>query len=208
MKWKRRFDENLGISEEAFKKLIKNLAKIDKLVQKAALKEEPGIDEDKTYEKFLNEYKSIPLAYWNFLNIYAKDNEDILTFEALAAAKDFYQRIKREAGFWDDRKREDPKEFKRPGFVALDFLLNMWGFDRKAAYEMLDKELNTYYPPATIYKGYGVFKILKIRKADPAEFEKRKEYYYGRVKEIKKYKQYNDWVEKLKAEANIKRYIQ
>ena len=114
---------------------------------------------------------------------------------------------KRATGFWADEKRKDPKSIRIPGFVAVDFLINMWGFQQGDAYDMLEKEIGFFYPPAPIYKGYGVFKIMKIRRAKPEDFEKRKANYFTKVKQIKKYELYKQWVEDLKQQANIKRYI-
>jgi hypothetical protein len=82
----------------------------------------------------------------------------------------------------------------------------MWGFDRQAAYDMMKKDVGTVYPPAPIYKGYGVFKILKQRAADPAEFSSRKGDYIEKVKQIKKYDGFTTWLRDLQAKASLKRY--
>ncbi len=206
-KYKAWISEKFNMSTDDFKKRVAQLIVIDKLRAKIASKEEPAIKEEKTYQKFLEKNRMVAIAYSLFFDTYLEGKEDVLTFSNLEEAKTFYAKIKREAGFWEDEKRKDPKSFKIPGFVALDFLINMWGFHTEDAYKMLEKEIGSYYPPAPIYKGYGVFKILKIRKAIPDEFKERKENYLKKVKTIKKYKLYKKWVEDLKQKANIKRYI-
>ena len=213
-KWKEETDkyeewvkEKFDISAEDFKKRVAQLIAIDKLRAKIASKEEPAIKEEKTYQKFLNKNKMVSIAYSLFFDTYLEGKGDVLTFSNLQEAKTFYTKIKREAGYWEDEKRKDPKSFKIPGFVALDFLINMWGFHAEDAYKMLEKDIGIFYPPAPIYKGYGVFKILKKRRAISDQFKDKKENYLKKVKTIKKYESYKKWVEDLKQQANIKRYI-
>ena len=83
----------------------------------------------------------------------------MFSFKKFDEAKDFYEKIGRVTNAWEDRKRQEPKKFRRPGFVALDFLINMWGFQKEDAYKMLKEKIGSYYPPAPIYKGYGVWRM-------------------------------------------------
>ena len=80
----------------------------------------------------------------------------------------------------------------------------MWGFRQEDAYKMMDVEINKFYPPAPIYKGYAVFKILEIRKADLEQYKGREEYYHNKIKSIKKYELFTEWAKEFKASANIK----
>ncbi|MFH2145815.1 MAG: hypothetical protein ABII75_07315 [Candidatus Omnitrophota bacterium] len=198
--------ENIGEELDDFKKQMTYLAKIDTLIQKIHKGEKVKIDED-AYQKLLEEKGSIDQAYGKFIEEYSVTAKDVFYFGSLKDAREFYKKIGRRAGSWEDKRRKEPDIFKRPGFVALDFLINMWGFKKEDAYKMLDKEVDLFYPPAPIYKGYGVFKILEIRLAQDADFEKRKEYYFQRVKDIKKYEAYRAWVGNFKKEANIKIFV-
>jgi parvulin-like peptidyl-prolyl isomerase len=90
----------------------------------------------------------------------------------------------------------------------LDFLINLWGFDRKAAYAMLDKKEGSFYEPASIYKGYAVFKVLQIRKADIQDYDQaRKEQYLERVTSIKKHRMFKEWKSNMVEAANIEVYL-
>lgn len=198
--------DNFKVSVEDLKKLLGKVIALDKLRLKIIAKEEPEIDQA-PYKEFLEKNKMLSITYSVFTQAFQENEAEVLKFSSLQGAKEFYKKIKREAGFWADQRRLDPKSFKIPGFVALDFLLNMWGFDKEAAYVMLDRQPNTYYPPAPIYKGFGVFKIMKIRKAEPEKFKEKKDYYIDRVKNIKKHEMYKQWVEDLKEKAQIERYI-
>jgi hypothetical protein len=198
-------DENIGSSIEDFKKRVADLAEIDKLRQMIAANQEDPLSQE--YKEFLDKNKKISRAYKNVAKKYGISRENVLYFGNIKAARGFYEKMQRKPGFWEDKKREDPKSFRRPGFVALDFLINIWGFARDDAYAMLDKEPETFYEPSPIYKGYGVFKVLRARKAQKEKFQERRQYYFDRVAMIKKYEGFKDWLKALKEEADIKDYM-
>ncbi|MDD5746967.1 MAG: hypothetical protein PHO30_06885 [Candidatus Omnitrophica bacterium] len=195
--------DKFGMTADAFRNRMSSIVAIDTLAQKIYTKEQPDIDH-KTYQKLLNRTKSIEKSYLKFCQHYTKKTKAMMCFKTFDEARSFYEKITRAPGPWEQQKRLEPKAFRQPGFVALDFLIHMWGFQREDAYKMLDAAIGSYYPPAPIYKGVGVFKILKVRKADPAEYEQRKDSYLDKVKMIKKYAAYQDWVKEFKKQANIK----
>ena len=195
-----------GLDEPAFREHFRKVVRIDALRQKIFRKEEPALTAEEKFELFRQANKKTSVAYRLFIDTYEVGGAGILRFESLPQAQEFYRRIKREATAWDQARRLEPDLFKRPGFVALDFLLHMWGFDRQAAYDMMKKDVGTIYPPAAIYKGYGVFKVLKQRPADPAEFNGRKNDYVEKVKQIKKYEGFLTWLKTLKEQAKIRVY--
>jgi len=203
-KW---IQERIGVTKDIFRQQITQLVKIDKLREKIFSGEQQPADQDKAYQEFLTAAGTIDAAYQKFIENYGVQKDSVLWFEALDAAKEYYKKIDRNAGFWEESKRQQPQEFKRPGFVALDFLINMWGFKKEDAYKMMDEEPDAFYPPSPIYKGYGVFKIREIRKADLSKYEERKDYYFNRVKMIKQYEDYKKWVEDFKEQANITVFI-
>ena len=197
--------DNFGMDVETFNKVFSKLVIVDKLRKKIHAKEEAPIDWE-VYNKFLRRSKDFHRAYSRFFNKF-KVKDNILRFSSFNKAKEFYKKIKREENPWDDKKRKQPDLFKRPGFVSLDFLINIWKFKRADAYKMLDYTAGSFYPPSPIYKGYAVFKILKVRKAKDEDFAKRKQYYFDRVKNIKKYQGFKQWLKDLKEKADIKVYI-
>ncbi|RLE37592.1 hypothetical protein DRJ17_06235, partial [Candidatus Woesearchaeota archaeon] len=197
--------DNFDMDVETFNKVFSKLVIVDKLRKKIYAKEESPVDWE-AYNKFLKKNKNLNRAYSRFFNKF-KVKDNILRFSSFNRAKEFYKRIKREENPWDNKKRRQPHLFKRPGFVSLDFLINIWKFKRADAYKMLDYTAGSFYPPSPIYKGYAVFKILKVRKAKKEDFVKRKQYYFGRVKNIKKYEGFKQWLKDLKEKADIKVYI-
>ncbi|MCP4650965.1 MAG: hypothetical protein GY853_12935 [PVC group bacterium] len=198
--------ERTGETEDDFRKHIKLFVKIEKLLRAIKAEEEPAIS-DNEYKAMIDKHGTIKEAYAKFIAEYEIPLGDVLHFGSLEQAIAYYEKLGRTPGFWEDKKREDPKSFKRPGFVALDFLVNMWGFQVEDAYKMLEWELNAFYPPAPIYKGFGVFKILRVRRADPAQYKDREEYYLDRVSRIKKHEGFKDWVKTFTESAKIKRFI-
>ncbi|MCK4422689.1 MAG: hypothetical protein KAV18_01305, partial [Candidatus Omnitrophica bacterium] len=105
------------------------------------------------------------------------------------------------------QKKKRKSKFLRPGFVALEFLMHMWKFPQDAVYEMIEMKVGSIYPPAPIYKGYGVFKIIEIRRAKKEDFDKYRESYYNQIKTRKKYQGFNEWLANMHKEGNVKKYI-
>ena len=83
----------------------------------------------------------------------------------------------------------------------------MWKIPKEDLYKMLAFEVDSVYPPTPIYRGYGVFHILRKRLADESKFPKLRESYYEQIRTRKKYEGFNRWLERLKEEANIKVYV-
>lgn len=200
-------DKNFAIDTELFKERVVLLATIDSLRQKIYGNQEPALDTEGRYEAFRQKNRNASRAYTQLFKTFVTGKDTALRFSSLKEAKDFYEALHRAPGYWEDQKRMQPKKFRRPGFVALDFLINVWGFARDDAYAMLDKPLGSYYPPAPIYKGYGVFKILDVRKAEKTKYEERKQYYFDRVKNIKKYQGFKDWLQQLNEDAHTTIFI-
>ncbi len=213
-KWKEEADkysqwvkEKFNMDLANFRKYITGLTTADEFMRKILTKDQLKIENKEKFDQFLKKNKTVAIAYNFFFDAFKSAGPDVLRFASAAQAKKFYTEIGRVSGFWEDEKRKDPGSFKVPGFVALDFLINMWGFNKDDAYKMLDEKIGTYYHPAPIYKGFGVFKIKKIRKADPTEFDSKKDGYFKKVKNIKQYDMYKQWVEDYKKKATIKVYI-
>ena len=187
-------EEKLKESVVAFEQQIEHLIKLEKLRQQVLDSIEPGVTEKEAYQKFLDEHNTLSV--------------ELLQFEDLQAAQKFYKQVTAKPARWERRRKKEPNDFKRPGFVALDFLIHMWGFRREDAYRMMDMNAEEFYHPAPIYKGYAVFKILEIRKANTEEFAKRKDYYFEKIRTIKKHEGFKDWVKELREKANIKVFIE
>ncbi|MBU0549688.1 MAG: hypothetical protein KJ838_05180 [Candidatus Omnitrophica bacterium] len=189
-------EEKLKEPIELFRNQIEHLVKLEKLRNQVLESIEPEATEEEAYQKFLDEYNSLGVELIQF-----EDSE-------LEQAEILYNQAQSDPEAWDKKKEDNPKSYKNlTGPYALDFLINLWGFKREDAYAMMDIKDGEFYKPSPIYKGYGVFKIISTRKADPAEFEKRHDYYFDKIKTIKKYKGFKEWVETLKEQANIKRFI-
>ena len=199
--------EILRESIELFENQIVHLVTIKKLRQQVLDSIEPDVTEEEAFQEFLNEYNTLEI--------------ELVQFDELKDAREFYQKVKSSPEFWEkEKKKEEEKiekekkegkekrrsSFKRPGFVCLEFLMNMWKLPKKAVYDMIEMDIGSIYPPTLIYRGYGVFKVLKIRRAERKEFPKRRESYYEQIRMRKKYKGFNRWLEELREEAGIKKF--
>lgn len=181
--------DTLNESVESFENQMKHLLQIKKLQRQILDEAEVSVTDEEAFQEFLNEYNTLGI--------------ELVQFDDPTAAEDFYQSAKKDPAFWDQEKAKDEKRFKRPGFVALEFLMNMWQLPKTAVYEMIEKEPGFIYPPTPIYRGKGVFKVLEVRRADENEFPRHKESYHDQLKTQKRYEHFNAWLENLRKESGI-----
>jgi hypothetical protein len=211
--YKKWVKDTLGEPIVLFENQLAHLVTIKKLRQQILDSIKPEVKEEEAFQEFLNEYNTLEI--------------ELFQFGEIEKAEEFYQKAKKNPGFWEREKKieeervkkekeEQEKKgekkrvksfFQRPGFVCLEFLMDMWKLPKKAVYDMIEMDIGTIYPPAPIYKGYGVFKVLKIRRADESEFAKpkRRQSYYEQIKMKKKYQGLNKWLEDLREKAKIKK---
>jgi hypothetical protein len=186
--------EKINENREIFANQLKYLIQLKKLRQQVLDSITPEVTEEEAFQKFLDEYNTL--------------ETELAQFENQNEAQDFYKKAKSNPKFWEEQTKDNPKLFRRPGFVALEFLWDMWKYPKDDLYKMLEAKTGTIYPPIPIYTGkYGVVRILKVRLADKSEFEKQRQSYYEKIKMRKKYEGLNDWLKKLKEEANIRIYV-
>ena len=181
-----------GVTAETFKNHMQHLLQIHKLREQVKDSIKPHVTNKEAYQEFLDENNSLEV--------------ELIRFDELEDAKRFYKKAKKDRKFWEQEKEKSPKEFKHPGKVSLEYLTDLWKFPRDACYKMLKMRKGAIYPPAPIYKGYAVFKILGKRAADKSGYKKRKEFYYKQIEGQKKYEGLARWIEDLKEQANIKVY--
>jgi hypothetical protein len=193
-------DETMKIEVEYFENLVQHLTQLKKLRQGIIDAAEVTVTEEQCRKKFLDEYHTLSV--------------ELAQFETKQEAQEFYRKVKENPQLWEqgvekDNEIEDKKErrFRKPGFVALDFLMHMWKFPRKAVYEMIGMDAGEFYPPQPIYKGYGVFKILETRPADESEFPKRRTYYEDKLRVHEKNKVFYYWRKDLYEKANIRKLL-
>lgn len=182
--------DTLNEPTELFENQMRHLVQLRKLQQEILDSVEPTVTEEEAFQEFLNEYNTLSI--------------ELVQFDELKDAQDFYDKAKNDPAFWDKEKEATPDRFKRPGFVALEFLMFMWKLEFKAVYDMIKMDIGSIYPPSPIYKGYGVFKVLEIRQAKEEEFPQRRESYFEQLKQRKKYEGFNEWLANLKEQASIK----
>ncbi|MFA5118462.1 MAG: hypothetical protein WC695_06375 [Candidatus Omnitrophota bacterium] len=185
--------EKTGGNSELFENQMRHLIQLEKLRQQVLETFKPAVTEEEAYQEFLNEYNTLEL--------------ELVQFDEKKDADAFYAKMA-DPALWDAEAKKDPKFAKHPGFVSLEFLINMWKIPKDDLYKMLEREVNTVYPPIPVYKGYGVIRILKKRLALKEDFPKLRDSYFKQVEMIKKYDELNVWLEKLKVEAKILVYPQ
>ncbi|MFH0796406.1 MAG: hypothetical protein V2A65_05030 [Candidatus Omnitrophota bacterium] len=209
--------DTLGYKTDLFENQIEHLLKVEKLRKQVIDSIKVSVTEEEAHQKFLNEYNTLSL--------------ELVQSDELKKAQEFYEQVNKDSDYWEKNQqlceetvkkdteywqRNNDKNpgpggvfrFQRPGFVCVEFLMNMWGYPQDAVYRMLELPVGSFYKPVPVYKGYGVSKILEIRKADENEFPKRRQSYYERVEMIKKYEGFPKWLEDLRKSAHIKSYLE
>ena len=177
---------------ELFENRISHLIQLKTLRQQVLDSIVTTANDEEAYQEFLNEYNTLSV--------------ELVQFDELKNAEEFCKKIKTNPKLWEKEKNKRPKDFKRPGFVALEFLMDIWKFPKDAVYKMMQMKVGDIYPPEPIYKGYGVFKVLQQRPADESQYPKLKDSYHEQIRMKKKYDGLKEWFENLKKEANIKIY--
>jgi len=192
--------DTLNAPVELFENQMRHLVQIKKLHQQVRDSINPSITEGEALQEFLNEQNSLSV--------------ELAEFDALEEAQQFYEQVKKDPDAWEVAVNKDrdsipeDRAFRRPGFVALEFLMEMWKFPKKAVYDMIEMETSAIYPPTPIYEGFGVFKVLEIRRADESKFAKRKESYFKQLRSRAKYEGFKGWLEDLRKDADIQVYIE
>lgn len=177
---------------ELFENQIRHLLQIEKLRQIVMESIEPTVKEKEVYQEFLNEHNTLGV--------------ELVEFEVKKEATKFYNEVKGNPKKWDGERGKRPNDFKRPGSVSLEFLIDTWRFPKDAAYKMIKMEIGWFYPPAPIYKRYAVFKVLDKRLADKKQYKKSKKSFYEQIKRRKRYDELGKWFQDLKRQANTKMY--
>jgi hypothetical protein len=184
--------EKTGEEPELFENQIAHLLQLQKLRDEVRDSITPAVSDEEAHQAFLAEQNSIEL--------------ELVQFDEEPAAKDFYEKARQNPNSWDQEKNKNPGNFKRPGFVTLIFLMDFWKIPKDDLYKMMKLKTGEVYPHAALYKGFGVFKVLNTRPADESSYEKMRYSYQDKVVAMKKYEGLNEWIKKLKQDANIKIY--
>ncbi|MEI6631305.1 MAG: hypothetical protein WCL25_01665 [bacterium] len=181
-----------GETTELFENQIKHLIQLQKLRKQVMDGLSPEVSEQEAHQEFLNEQNNLSL--------------ELIEFEKLKDAEEFYKKAKSDPKFWENEKSMRPKDFKLPGFVTLEFLIDIWKIPKDAAFDMMTKKIGDIYAARPIYKGFGVFKILEQKPAKEADYPAQKNSYYEQIRSRKKYAEFDEWLRDLKQKANIKIY--
>ena len=179
---------------ELFANQIKHFLQLDKLRRQIMDKANPEVTDEEAHTRYLCEGSSLSL--------------EMRQFDTRKEADEFFRKVNGNPGAWEKEKQRKPKEFKRPGFVTVMFLIDIWRIPEEAALKMLQREAGDNYPPRPIYKGFAVFNILEKRAAEEKGFADVRQAFIDKIKLIKKNEAVGKWFEALKKQANIKIYDQ
>ncbi len=193
------FDEWLKVkmneNSELFTNQLRYLIQIKKLREQVVAGFSPIVTEEETHQEFLNEYNTLEL--------------ELAQFDSLKDAQDFFKKIKNNTKLWEKEMKKNPKISRRPGFVALEFLMDMWKVPKDALYEILKINEGAIYPEiVTIYSNKSAaIRLIKKKVAQEEEFVKLKQSYFDQVTLKKKYESLDNWFKNLRKEADIEVFV-
>ncbi|MCX7927407.1 MAG: hypothetical protein N2606_04650 [Candidatus Omnitrophica bacterium] len=183
--------DKANIEINLFREILRHLLQLEKLRKEVLDSFTVSVTEEEALNEFINEYNTMEL--------------ELVQFDELKDAEKFFQEMQ-DPKKWQEQAAKEPKRYQHPGFVSFEFLINMWKIPKEDLYKMLEMEVDSIYPPRPIYRGWGVFRILKKRPADPKEFPQVRDSYFKQVEMLKKYDKLKEWLNKLKEDAKIKIY--
>jgi len=174
---------------ELFENQLKHLLQLQALRESVRKSFQPQVTQEEAIQEYLNEYNTMAVEF--------------VQFEDPKAAQAYYEKMKN-SKLWEKEAKNNPKFAVRPGFVSLEFLIEVWKIPKEDAYAMLNLKEGSVYKPTPIYSGYGVFHTLEKRVAQKEKFPEMKKSYEEQIKVKKQYEALNDWIRQLKKDANIK----
>ena len=140
----------LGYSAELLENQVEHLLKIEKLKNQVLDSIKVKVTEEEMHQKFLDEYNSLSL--------------ELLQFDDLKKAEEFYDKVKENYDLWEEKKKENSKIFIQTELLSLKSLISEWKYPKEDVYKML-KPTSPFYPPLLIDGKYYVSKILQVKSA-------------------------------------------
>lgn len=184
--------EKIGAPAGFIENGVRHLLQIEKLRASVMESIDPPVSEREALQEFLNEYNTLGV--------------ELVQFDEKEDAQAFYRKVKSGPKAWEEEKLKAPKNFRAPGFVSTEFLMDLWKFPFDAVQRMMKMRAGSIHPPAPVYKGWGVFKVLNARPADAKEFPNKKQAYYEQIRRRKQFEGLDRWIKDLKAQAKTKIY--
>jgi len=177
---------------QLFENQLRHLLQLQLLRESVRKSFQPQATQEEAMQEYMNEYNTLSVEF--------------VQFEDLKAAQDYYVKMK-DPKLWVKEAKKDPKFAVRPGFVSLEFLIDVWKIPKEDAYAMLSLKEGSVYKPTPIYRGYGVFHTLEKRVAQKEKFPEVEKSYHEQIKVKKQYAALMDWIKQLKKDAAIKVFV-
>lgn len=182
--------ERIGEDTPLFENQMRYLLQVDKLKDTIRDSRVVTVTEDEMRQEFLNEKNHV--------------GGEIALFGTREEADAFYQQVKA-PGAWDKRKAEQPERIRPFSTITLEAIMVLWGVPKDQIYAFHAMELGSVGPPMPFGPNqWGVLRLLDKRTGDLADFPKERDAYSAQLRQRKQYEALNQWVEDLKASAQLK----
>jgi peptidylprolyl isomerase len=102
-----------------------------------------------------------------------------VNFPTLEEARAFHARMT--PAQWDEEKKKDAKFSTPTGHISLEAVIDLWQVPKDDAYRIHALAPGEIAAPAKMYKGWGVFRLIDKKEADPALFDEKKKAEYVKI---------------------------
>lgn len=128
---------------------------------------------------------------------------------AKKAADDFLSSVKEEGSTMEEAAKEAELELKTTDFFNRNENIPEIGYEPGIAKAAFELTLKTPFPeePIQTQRGFYVIRLNQVKVPDDEEFAQKREETYTRLKRVKEYRAFQSWLEELKSNSEIEKFI-
>lgn len=180
---------NLNASIELFENQLRYVIQVRKLQDQIRKEQAVNVSMEEMHAEFLNEQHHV--------------SGEMVVFNTKEEAQQFYKKHRSERR-WKRMKKKGEYEVRAVSMMTLEAYIDLWSIPKKQMYEFHSMDIGDIGKPMPFGKQWCVYRLLDKRVGDLKDFPEKEEYYYRQVYSKKQYDALNQWVEDLKASANLK----
>ena len=171
-----------------FENQMQYLFQIEQLKDQMRQSFAPAVTEEELQQEFLNERHHV--------------GGEMVVFDAKDAAEAFYAQTNTPAA-WEAVKAKGEPPVRPVSLMTLEAYMDLWGIPNDQMYTFHALEIGAVGPPMSFGKQWCVYRLLEKRTGDLKEFPSDREAYVKQVTARKQYEALKQWIEELKAAANL-----
>ncbi len=181
--------DRLGEDVELFENQMRYLMQIDRVKDTVRRASTVTVSDEEMQQEFLNEKNHVA--------------GEMVTFETKEAAQAFYDTVKSPKQ-WEAMKAAGQPTVRPVNLMTLEAYMDLWGIPKEQMSAFHGLAIGSVGPPMPFGKQWCVYHLLEKRTADLSQFPNERQSYYEQIKAKKQYHALQQWIEDLKASAQLK----